>query len=80
MASIRPLKILIAMAIFAIAVPAGLSAKPNSYPGEHSAFEPLDPTEVAKRKAERAKRIELRKQRREDRRKKRSNKKFNRSN
>ncbi len=60
--------LLVAALVFGM--PTVAAAKPNTYPGEHSAFS-SDPAETAKREAERAKRKEERKKRREERRRKR---------
>ncbi len=71
---------LVLITVLSTGLPASLFAKPNSYPGEHSAFEPIDPEIAAQRKADREKRKELRKQRRLERKKKRLDKTPNRSN
>lgn len=69
--------LLVAALVFGM--PAVAAAKPNTYPGEHSAFV-SDPAETAKREAERAKRKEERKKRREEQRRMRSIKKNDRLN
>ncbi|WP_037309865.1 hypothetical protein [Ruegeria halocynthiae] len=73
-------KALMLLSLLAIAAPTAAVAKPNSYPGENSKFKTTDPVEIAKQKAERAKRIELRKERRKQRRLERLKRKNNRSN
>ncbi len=61
------------IAAISVGLPASTLAKPNTYPGEHSAFT-SDPVETAKRQAERPKRKEERKKRRKEKRNKRLNK------